>query len=35
VGAGVLSVAVFPLIAVRLQPRALEAERETPTPTDG
>jgi Kef-type K+ transport system membrane component KefB len=26
VGAGVLSVAVFPLIAVRLQPRALEAE---------
>jgi Kef-type K+ transport system membrane component KefB len=31
VGAGVLSVAVFPLAAIRLQPRALEAEaRERP-----
>lgn len=29
VGAGVLSVAVFPLIAVRLQPRALRVERAT------
>ena len=27
VGAGVLSVAIFPLLAVRLQPKALEAER--------
>ena len=34
VGAGVLSVAVFPLIAVRLQPRALRAERATAT-SDG
>ncbi|HET6712647.1 MAG TPA: cation:proton antiporter [Actinomycetota bacterium] len=32
VGAGVLSVAIFPLLAVRLQPRALEAERETSAP---
>lgn len=29
VGAGVLSVAAFPLLAVALQPRALQAERET------
>lgn len=28
VGAGVLSVAILPLLAVRLQPRALESERE-------
>jgi Kef-type K+ transport system membrane component KefB len=34
VGAGVLSVALFPLIAVRLQPRALEAE-ETSSPPSG
>jgi Kef-type K+ transport system membrane component KefB len=27
VGAGVLSVAIFPLLAVRLQPKALDAER--------
>jgi Kef-type K+ transport system membrane component KefB len=34
VGAGVLSVALFPLLAVRLQPRALEAEAaEPPRPT--
>ena len=32
VGAGVLSVAVFPALAVRLQPRALEAEREASAP---
>jgi Kef-type K+ transport system membrane component KefB len=32
VGAGVLSVAVFPALAVRLQPQALEAEREASTP---
>jgi Kef-type K+ transport system membrane component KefB len=32
VGAGVLSVAIFPLLAVRLQPRALETERETTAP---
>ena len=32
VGAGVLSVAIFPLLAVRLQPRALEAEREPSEP---
>ena len=32
VGAGVLSVAIFPLLAVRLQPRALEAEREASAP---
>jgi Kef-type K+ transport system membrane component KefB len=30
VGAGVLSVAIFPLLAVRLQPKALEAERTSP-----
>jgi Kef-type K+ transport system membrane component KefB len=30
VGAGVLSVAVFPLVAVRLQPKALEAEAAPP-----
>jgi Kef-type K+ transport system membrane component KefB len=35
VGAGVLSVAVYPLIAVRLQPKAVEAERESPAATDG
>ncbi|MGZ5344406.1 MAG: cation:proton antiporter [Actinomycetota bacterium] len=35
VGAGVLSVAVFPLLAVRLQPRALGAERASPSPRDG
>jgi Kef-type K+ transport system membrane component KefB len=35
VGAGVLSVAVYPLIAVRLQPKAVEAEREAPAATDG
>ncbi|MGZ8581329.1 MAG: cation:proton antiporter [Actinomycetota bacterium] len=34
VGAGVLSVAIFPLLAVRLQPRALEAERASPPSTD-
>jgi hypothetical protein len=34
VGAGVLSVALFPLIAVRLQPRALGAE-EPSTPPSG
>ncbi len=34
VGAGVLSVALFPAIAVRLQPRALEAE-EPSTPPSG
>jgi Kef-type K+ transport system membrane component KefB len=34
VGAGVLSVALFPLVAVRLQPRAVEAEEASPpTPT--
>jgi Kef-type K+ transport system membrane component KefB len=32
VGAGVLSVAVFPALAVWLQPRALEAEREAAAP---
>jgi len=32
VGAGVLSVAVFPALAVWLQPRALEAEREASAP---
>jgi Kef-type K+ transport system membrane component KefB len=32
VGAGVLSVAIFPALAVRLQPRALEAEREASAP---
>ena len=31
VGAGVLSVAVFPMIAVRLQRRALEEEEASPT----
>jgi Kef-type K+ transport system membrane component KefB len=35
VGAGVLSVAVYPLIAVRLQPKAVEAERDSPAATDG
>lgn len=34
VGAGVLSVAIFPLLAVRLQPRALEAERASSPSTD-
>lgn len=33
VGAGVLSVALFPLIAVRLQPRALEAEEPSSPPS--
>jgi Kef-type K+ transport system membrane component KefB len=32
VGAGVLSVAIFPALALRLQPRALEAEREASAP---
>ncbi len=32
VGAGVLSVAIFPALAVRLQPRALEADREASAP---
>ena len=35
VGAGVLSVAIFPLLAVRLQPKALEAERAAPATDDG
>jgi Kef-type K+ transport system membrane component KefB len=33
VGAGVLSVSLFPLIAVRLQPRALEAEEPSSPPS--
>jgi hypothetical protein len=35
VGAGVLSVALFPLVAVRLQLRAVAAEEASPPPPSG